>query len=152
MTENAPFRVLPEYRLYSNFPWQIWMVGWIALYKSISWLIISPDIENALLGYKYIILAIPYMVLGSGILNLRSWAVWGILFVSVLNILFYLVFPDSISLFFMKEFYGESSFADFFWTGIFCAALIDGPLGDLAILLMFPILKKHKGQSGQFNY
>ena len=36
---------------------------------------------------------IPFAVLGVGIWNLRKWAVWSLLILTVIDLIFYIVFP-----------------------------------------------------------
>ena len=138
---KSEFRIFPSERMRVDFPWQIWAIGWLCVFKGILWLAYEPSVPDSvrtLLGYKYMLQMVPLIILGIGIWNLRKWAVWGALVISVLNLIFILVTPQVFSSFVVKS-------EVLVWSVLLSIVtlLCNGPLGDVLILLSIPILLKH---------
>jgi hypothetical protein len=85
---------------------------------------------------KFLIMMIPFLVTGIGVWNLRKWAVWGLMVTSVLDLLFFVVFPDAARIIAGKSFIG---LAVVLLAGV-------GPLGDVLILAATPSMLKHAGK------
>jgi len=87
----SAFRYFPPERMYREFPWPIWAVGWLALFKAFLWLSyepVQPGSLLTLLGIKYLLNMIPMAIFAIGVWNLRKWAMWGLIILSVANLLF----------------------------------------------------------------
>ncbi|MGD8256344.1 MAG: hypothetical protein PVG70_15540 [Desulfobacterales bacterium] len=140
MKQNS-FRYFPPERMYANFPWTIWAVGWLALFKAFLWLAYEPVQTEAvlkLLGYKYTLNVVPLVIFGFGIWNLRRWAVWGIIAISIANLIFFVVYPQTI--------YAVVVESEVFIYSILLSLitlLCNGPLGDFLILCAVPSMLKH---------
>ena len=135
------FSLFPPERMYKEFPWPIWAVGWLALFKAFLWLSyepVQPEAMLKLLGTKFLLNMIPMVVLAFGLWNLRKWATWGLIILSVANIIFFLVYPQSLSAVLVdSEVYIYSVILS-------CITLLcNGPLGDILILLASPILFRY---------
>lgn len=73
-----------------------------------------------------------------GVWNLKKWAMWGLIIFSVANLLFFIIYPQSLNAVFVQsEVYIYSILLSFI------TLLCNGPLGDIAILLATPIMLKH---------
>ena len=129
----------------AGFPWQIWTIGWLCIFKGIIWLAYEPSVSDSirtLLGYKYILQMVPLIIFGIGIWNLRKWAVWGAVAICALNLIFMLFIPQAFNSFVVKS-------EVLLWSVLLSIVtlLCNGPLGDVLILLATPILLKHVKKS-----
>ena len=139
--EISRFRIFPSERMGVDFPWQIWAVGWLCIFKGVIWLAYEPNLSDSmlsLLGYKYVLEMIPLIVFGIGIWNLRKWAVWGAIVVCGLNLIFILIIVQAFNAFVVRS-------EVMIWSLLLSIVtlLCTGPLGDALILLTAPILLKH---------
>ena len=140
MEGKAPFLIFPSWRIYDYFPWPVWAAGWIAIFKGFLWLATDPVIPSPLAEYmavKFLVTMIPFAVLGVGIWNLRKWAVWSLLFLCVIDLLFYIVFPAAT-----RYVAGNS-----FFLLAFVLLICIGPLGNIMILAAGPSMFKHAGKT-----
>ena len=138
--EISRFRIFPSERMGVDFPWQIWAVGWLCIFKGVIWLAYEPNLSDSmlsLLGYKYVLEMIPLIVFGIGIWNLRKWAVWGAIVVCGLNLIFILINPQVFNAFVVKS-------EVLLWSVLLSIVTLicNGPLGDALILLAAPFLLK----------
>ena len=141
MMEISRFRIFPSERMGVDFPWQIWAVGWLCIFKGVIWLAYEPNLSDSmltLLGYKYVLEMIPLIVFGIGIWNLRKWAVWGAIVVCGLNLIFILTIVEAFNAFVVRS-------EVMIWSVLLSIVtlLCTGPLGDALILLTAPVLLKH---------
>ena len=137
----SAFRFFPSERMYREFPWPIWAVGWLALFKAFLWLSYEPVQSGSLLtllGIKYLLNMIPMAIFAIGVWNLRKWAMWGLIILSGANLLFFIIYPQSLNAVLVEsEVYIYSIILSFI------TLLCNGPLGDIFILLVSPIMLKH---------
>ena len=139
-----PFVLFPNWRMYHGFPWPIWAAGWLAVFKALLWLATDPVAPSPIaerMAAKFLIMLVPFLVTGIGVWNLRKWAVWGLMATSVLDLLFFVVFPDAARIITGNSFIGLAV--------VLLAAV--GPLGDVLILAATPSMLKHAGKSGHFR-
>lgn len=133
--------IFPAQRMESEFPWVIWAVGWLALLKAFLWMAYEPvQPENILqlLGYKYLLNIPPLVICGIGVWNLRKWAVWGILLVSIGNLIFFIVDPQTLNAVLVNsEVYLYSVILSI------VTLVCNGPIGDILILCAAPIMFRH---------
>ena len=139
--EKSEFRIFPSERMSADFPWQIWAIGWLCIFKGSIWLAYEPSISDSmltLLGFKYMLEMVPLIIFGIGIWNLRKWAMWGAIIIAVTNLVFTLVIPHTFSSLVVRS-------EAVIWSVLLSIVtmLCNGPLGDLLILLTAPILLKH---------
>jgi len=124
-----------------DFPWPIWALGWLALFKAFLWLAYEPVQPAALLtllGAKYLLNMVPMAIFAIGVWNLKKWAAWGLIILAVANLLFFIIYPQSlIAVFVQSEVYIYSIILSFI------TLLCNGPLGDVFILLASPVMLKH---------
>jgi hypothetical protein len=127
--------------MYREFPWPIWAVGWLALFKAFLWLSYEPVQSGSLLtllGIKYLLNMIPMAIFAIGVWNLRKWAMWGLIILSGANLLFFIIYPQSLNAVLV-----ESEVYIYSIVLSFITLLCNGPLGDIFILLVSPIMLKH---------
>jgi len=135
------FRLFPPDRMDKEFPWPIWAVGWLALFKAFLWLSyepVQPESLLTLIGTKYLLNMIPMAIFAIGAWNLRKWAMWGLIILSLANLLFFIIYPQSLSAVLVEsEVYIYSIILSFI------TLLCNGPIGDIFILLASPVMLKH---------
>ena len=144
---KTPFHVFPKWRMDIGFPWIVWSVGWLAIFKAVIWLSTNPGIQDpevallaARLGVKSLVTMIPFIIVGIGVWNLRKWAVWGLIALCIADLLFFLVTPGSV-----KFVAGEG-----FIVLTIVLLLFNGPLGNILILLSTPALLKYAGKTNTY--
>ena len=135
------FRLFPPERMDREFPWPIWAVGWLALFKAFLWLSyepVQPESLLTLLGTKYLLNMVPMAIFAIGVWNLKKWAMWGLIILSVANLIFFIIYPQSLNAILIEsEVYIYSIILSFI------TLVCSGPLGDILILLAIPIMLKH---------
>jgi hypothetical protein len=135
------FGLIPSERMDVEFPWQIWAVGWLALFKAFLWLAYEPVQDGALLhimGIKFLLNIVPLLIFAAGVWNLRRWAVWGLIVLSIANLIFFVVNPQTLNAVVVhSEVYIYSIILSFI------TLLCNGPLGDVLILCAIPSMLKH---------
>ena len=141
---QVPFSIFPAWRVLSHFPWPVWAAGWLAIFKAFLWLATDPVIPNPLaeqMALKFLVTMFPFAVLGIGIWNLRKWAVWSLLILSVIDLMFYIVFPASSRYIAGNNFFGLA----------IVLLICTGPLGNVMILAAVPSMFKNSGKSKYFQ-
>ena len=137
------FFIFPHSRMVVHFPWPIWAIGWLAIFKGLLWLATDPIVASPMaeiLAAKFIISTIPFVVLGIGVWNLRKWANWGIIALAAADLLFHIVFPGAT-----RQIIGSS-----YWMLSVALLVCIGPIGDILILLGSPYLIKSAGRCNEF--
>jgi len=143
--KNQPsFVILPGWRMYKDFPWQIWAVGWLAIFKAFIWLSTSPDCPDPVLNIltiKFVVCMVPFIIFGIGVWNLRKWAVWGIILLCIADLVFFIIFQPEIYM------AAGCMMGNSFWLLTLTLMLFNGPLGSVLILIATPFLLKHSGKN-----
>jgi len=138
--EKSKFRIFPADRMNTEFPWQIWAIGWLCIFKGIIWLAYEPNMPDNLLsffGAKYLLGMVPLIICGIGIWNLRKWAVWGAVAICAINLVIFFFTAQSFSAMMVKS-------EAVIWSILLSAVtlLCNGPVGDLLVILASPTLLK----------
>jgi len=137
----SAFRFFPPERMDRDFPWPIWAVCWLALFKAFLWLSyepVQPESVLTLLGTKYLLNMVPMAIFAIGMWNLKKWAMWGLIILSAANLIFFVIYPQSLNAILIEsEVYIYSVILSFI------TLLCNGPLGDIFILLTTPMMLKH---------
>ena len=131
-------KIFPMERMKPEFAWQVWAIGWLAIFKAILWLAYEPVLAEPvlrLLGMKYSLGLIPLLFFGIGVWNLRKWAVWGLIIVAAANLVFFVFNLQTLNAFVI-----ESEIFAFSIILSTIALLCNGPVGDILILLAAPRL------------
>ncbi len=138
--EKSKFQIFPSERMSVEFPWQIWAVGWLCIFKGIIWLAYEPNMSGSLLsflGAKYLLGMLPLIICGIGIWNMRKWAVWGAVAVCAINLVIFFFTPQAFSAMLVKS---EVMIWSVLLSGV--TLLCNGPVGDLLVILTAPALIK----------
>ena len=146
---KKPFFVFPSWRMDIDFPWAIWAVGWLAIFKAVIWLSTNPAIQDprtellaGKLAVKFLVTMLPFIILGIGVWNLRKWAVWGLIALCTADLLFFLVTSGST-----RYIAGDS-----FIVLSITLLVFNGPLGNILILLATPVMLKYAGKIETFSH
>ena len=134
-------KVFPSERMDPGYPWTIWAVGWLAIFKAFLWLAYEPVQDESvlrLLGAKFLLNTIPLVILGIGVWNRKKWAVWGLTALSVANLIFFIVNPQTLNAVLVVSEVRIYSIILSFLT-----LLCNGPLGDIFILCAAANMLKH---------
>jgi len=124
-----------------EYPWTIWAVGWLAIFKAFLWLAYEPVQDESvlrLLGAKFLLNTIPLVILAIGVWNRKKWAVWGLIALSVANLIFFIVNPQTLNAVLVVSEVRIYSIILSFLT-----LLCNGPLGDIFILCAAASMLKH---------
>ena len=140
MTQKS-FRIFPSERMRVDFPWQIWAVGWLCIFKGIIWLSYEPNLPDNLItffGLKYLLEILPLIIFGIGIWNRRRWAVWGAVAICALNLILFFFTPQALSATVVKS-------EVVIWSILLSVITLvcNGPLGDLLVLIATPTVLKY---------
>lgn len=134
------FSFFPPGRMYRDYPWQIWAIGWLAVFKGLLWLAYEPVISDQLLrllGYKYILGMIPLVLCGIGLWNRKPWAYWGMSVIALADLVFFAAQRETL-----QAYVVQSEFPGFSPVLSLIVLLFNGPLGDILILLGLPSMRK----------
>ena len=145
--EKTNFRIFPSERMRVDFPWQIWAIGWLCIFKGIIWLAYEPDMADnvmSFLGLKYVLQMVPLIIFGIGIWNRRRWAIWGAAAICLLNLILLFFTANAFNAMVVKS-------EVFIWSILLSmiTMLCNGPLGDLLVLITTPTLLKHTKRDNQ---
>jgi hypothetical protein len=134
-------KIFPSERMDPEYPWTIWAVGWLAIFKAFLWLAYEPVQEASilrLLGTKFLLNTIPLVIFAIGVWNRKKWAVWGLIALSVANLIFFIVNPQTLNAVLVVSEVRIYSIILSFLT-----LLCNGPLGDIFILCATASMLKH---------
>lgn len=134
-------RLFPAERMNVDYPWVLWAIGWLAIFRAILWLAYEPVVSEGVLrlvGWKYIIGAVPFLVCGIGLWRRRRWAAWGLAAMALVDLLVLLLMPQSLPAYLVdSEVYAFS-------VALSAVMLVcGGPVGDLLILCGIPSMWRH---------
>ncbi len=131
-------KLFPAERMQANFPWPLWAIGWLAIFKAILWLAYEPVLPAAVLkmvGWKYVLSALPLLVCGVGLWWRQRWAAWGLTLLAAADLALLLVMPQSFFAYLVDS-------EVFVFTVLLSAVILvcGGPLGDVLIFCGAPAL------------
>ena len=90
------------------------------------------------MGVRFLLNVVPLFIFAIGVWNLKKWAVWGLIIVSIANLAFFIINPQALNAVVVQsEVYFYSIVLSFF------TLLCNGPLGDVLILCAVPVMLKH---------
>lgn len=133
---DKSFYIFPQWRMLISFPWPIWAAGWLAIFKAVLWLATDPNIPEPMakiLAAKFLIFMVPFIICGISVWNLKKWGVWGLILLSVADLIIYIVLPQA-----SRNIIGNN-----FWLLAAVLLICNGPIGDILILLASPVMLKH---------
>jgi hypothetical protein len=139
-------QIFPVERMHTDCPWQLWAVGWLAVFKAVLWLAYEPAVADAVLrrvGWKYLLEALPFLVCGVGLWRRERWAAWGLTLLAALNLVLLIAMPQSIHAYLVDS--------EVFLFAVILSGVVQvcgGPVGDLLILCAAPALFRNTRQAG----
>lgn len=139
-------QIFPAERMRTDYPWQLWAVGWLAVFKAILWLAYEPAVSDAVLkrvGWKYLLEALPFLVCGVGLWRRERWAAWGLTALAALNLVLLIAMPQSIHAYLVDS---EVFLFAAILSGV--VQVCGGPVGDLLILGAAPALFRYTRRAG----
>jgi len=137
--QNRKFQLLPYNRLDSAFPWPIWLAGWVLILKAVFWIATEADVTDqvsTILGIKYILFLIPFLIAGFGIWNFKRWAFYLTCCLCVLEFIWFMAYPPAMqSLAIIKVSLVTVIFS---WA----VYIVNGPASSILLVILSPMLFK----------
>lgn len=131
-------KLFPAERMNTDYPWPLWAIGWLAIFKAVLWLAYEPVLPETVLrwvGWKYLLGALPLLVCGVSLWRRRRWAAWGLAIVAAADLVFLAVLPASLPAYLV-----DSEVMVFSVLLSAVVLLCGGPLGDVLILCAIPAM------------
>lgn len=153
-TEPALLSIFPKWRMLETFPWQVWALGWLAIFKGVLWLATDPNVPSPLretIGIKNLLFMIPFIILGIGIWNLKKWAVWGVILLAVIDLFFFILYPQLSSSPISYAKLIQYIMGKHFFILQFILLLCNGPLGSILILFASNVMLQQAGKIDMFT-
>ncbi len=139
-------KIFPAERMHPDYPWPLWAIGWLAIFKAILWLAYEPAVPEAVLrlvGWKYLLGAAPFLMCGIGLWRRERWAAWGLTVLAAAELALLMVMPAS-----MHAYMVDSEV--FIFSAILSAVVLvcGGPVGDILILCAAPSMIRNTRKAG----
>jgi hypothetical protein len=131
-------KLFPAERMNTDYPWPLWAIGWLAIFKAVLWLAYEPVLPETVLrwvGWKYLLGSLPLLIFGVSLWRRRRWAAWGLAVVAVADLIFLAVLPASLHAYLV-----DSEVVVFSVLLSAVVLLCGGPLGDVLILCGIPAM------------
>ena len=131
-------KLLPAERMNVDYPWSLWAIGWLAIFKAVLWLAYEPVLPEAILrlvGWKYLLGALPMLICGVALWRRRRWAAWGLVVLAAADLVLIVVVPPTLQAYLV-----DSEVMIF---SILLSAVVlvcGGPVGDVLILCGVPAM------------
>lgn len=140
------FKIFNPDRMHPEFPWSLWAIGWLAVFKAILWLAYEPAVNEVylrLVGWKYLLGAAPLLVCGVGLWRRERWAAWGLTVLAAADLLLLIGVPQSIHAYLVDS--------EVFLFSVVLSLVVQvcgGPLGSLLILCAAPAMFRCTRKAG----
>lgn len=131
-------RFFPAERLETSFPWPLWALGWLAVFRASLWLAWEPAVAEPvvrLVGWKYLLGALPWIACAAGLWRGERWAAWGAIVLAAADLALAVLWPRSLPAYLV-----DSEILPFTVLLSGVMLLCGGPLGDVAVLVLAPRL------------
>jgi len=131
-------KLFPAERMNTDYPWPLWAIGWLAIFKAVLWLAYEPVLPETVLrwvGWKYLLGSLPLLIFGVSLWRRRRWAAWGLAVMAVADLIFLAVLPASLHAYLV-----DSEVVVFSVLLSAVVLLCGGPLGDVLILCGIPAM------------
>jgi peptidoglycan/LPS O-acetylase OafA/YrhL len=131
-------KLFPAERINADYPWSLWAIGWLAIFKAVLWLAYEPVIPETILrlvGWKYFLGAVPMLICGVALWRRRRWAAWGLAVLAAAGLVLIVVVPPTLQAYLV-----DSEVMIF---SILLSAVVlvcAGPVGDVLILCGVPAM------------
>jgi hypothetical protein len=131
-------KLFPAERMNSDYPWSLWAIGWLAIFKAVLWLAYEPVLPEAILrlvGWKYILGAVPMLICGIALWKRRRWAAWGLAVLAAAGLVTVVVVPPTLQAYLVDS---EVLIFSILLSAVMMVC--SGPLGDVLILCGLPAM------------
>jgi hypothetical protein len=138
-------KLFPAERMNADYPWSLWAIGWLAIFKAVLWLAYEPVLPEAILrlvGWKYILGAVPMLVCGVALWRRRRWAAWGLAVLAAAGVALTAVVPSTLQAYLVDS---EVLIFSILLSAVMMVC--SGPLGDLLILCGVPAMFRRTRRS-----
>jgi peptidoglycan/LPS O-acetylase OafA/YrhL len=131
-------KLFPAERMNVDYPWSLWAIGWLAIFKAVLWLAYEPVLPEAILrlvGWKYLLGAVPMLICGVALWRRRRWAAWGLAVLAAAGLVLIVVVPPTLQAYLVDS--------DVMIFSILLSAVVlvcGGPVGDVLILCGVPAM------------
>jgi hypothetical protein len=121
-----------------DYPWSLWAIGWLAIFKAVLWLAYEPVLPEAILrlvGWKYLLGAVPMLICGVALWRRRRWAAWGLAVLAAADLVLIVVVPPTLQAYLVDS--------DVMIFSILLSTVVlvcGGPVGDVLILCGVPAM------------
>ena len=125
-------KLFPAERMNVDYPWSLWAIGWLAIFKAVLWLAYEPVLPEAILrlvGWKYLLGAVPMLICGVALWRRRRWAAWGLAVLAAADLVLIVVVPPTLQAYLVDS--------DVMIFSILLSTVVlvcGGPVGDVLIL------------------
>jgi signal peptidase I len=129
------------------YPVSAVLLGWMAIIRGVFWLVGETEVVSSFYLSKYVTVGILSIIFGAGVLNLRRWALYGVVFLSIFDIVFFTVFPDSH----LHYLFAGSENRMSFFLGVVVRESIPGRMGSIIMLVAAYFARDYFGKSRHFE-
>jgi hypothetical protein len=139
-------KLFPAERMNTDYPWTLWAIGWLAIFKAILWLAYEPALPESVLrpvGWKYVLGALPLLICGVALWKRRRWSAWGLALSSAADLVFLAILPASMQAYLVDS--------EVFLFSVLLSAVVlvcGGPLGSVLILCGVPAMFRNTRKAG----
>jgi hypothetical protein len=139
-------KLFPGERINVDYPWSLWAIGWLAIFKAVLWLAYEPVLPEAILrlvGWKYLLGAVPMVICGVALWRRRRWGAWGLVILAAAELMLIVWVPPTLQAYLV-----DSEVLVF---SILLSAVMlvcGGPVGDALILCGVPAMFRNTRKAG----
>lgn len=140
-------KLFPAERMNTTYPWSLWAIGWLAIFKAVLWLAYEPALPEAVLrsvGWKYLAGALPLLVCGAALWRRCRWAAWGITLLAAADLAFLAFLPASLQAYLVDS---EVALFSVLLSGV--VLICSGPVGSVLILCGVPAMFRNTRKPGR---
>jgi len=140
-------KLFPAERMNTDYPWPLWAIGWLAIFKAVLWLAYEPALPEAVLRWvrwKYLLAALPLLICGVVLWRRRRWAAWGLVALAAADLIFLAVMPASLQAYLVDS---EVVIFSILLSGVLLVC--GGPIGAVLILCGVPAMFRHTRSAGR---
>jgi hypothetical protein len=140
------FKLFTPERMNTDFPWPLWAIGWLAIFRAILWLAYEPAVHESflrLVGWKYLLGAAPFLACAVGLWMRKRWAAYGLSVLAAVGLALLIMAPKTLHAYLVES-------EVFVFSALLSAVVLvcGGPVGDILILCATPALFRYTRKTG----
>jgi hypothetical protein len=139
-------KLFPGERINVDYPWSLWAIGWLAIFKAVLWLAYEPVLPEAILrlvGWKYLLGAVPMVICGVALWRRRRWGAWGLVILAAAELMLIVWVPPTLQAYLV-----DSEVLVFSILLSAVMLICGGPVGDALILCGVPAMFRNTRKAG----